>query len=80
MELETASAAEFTKEIKRILGWDKGRKPDATHVMSRELTGRHMHNWVPMVGYCMKAKGQPHFISRSKGISDDVRFVSVASN
>lgn len=83
VEIETASAGEFTKEIKRVLGWDKPsagrRQPGNTHLMSRELTGRHMHNFVPMVGYCMKDKGLPHFISRSKGIDEDVRYGSTFS-
>lgn len=59
--------------LQAFLGWNKGNQPADTHILTRRLTGRGLHTFIGLVGYCLKDSGLPHFRVTTKGVTDRVR-------
>ena len=46
----------------------------------RSLTGKRLHTWQGMIGYCMKDQHKPHFVMHMKGITqEEVDAVRIAA-
>ena len=60
-----------SRSLKAALGWDGTSAPVGACVCLKALTGRHLHTWHGLIGYCLKDEGLPHFNLHLKAISDE---------
>lgn len=61
VRLAATSPQSVSAMLKRALGWANGLAPPGAIVMCRKLTGRVLHTWHGLIGYCLKDQDQPHF-------------------
>jgi hypothetical protein len=61
--------SQVNKLIKTALGWNPAPKGGVVSV--RKCTGRGLHTWHGLIGYCLKDEGQPWFQVHLYNISDE---------
>jgi hypothetical protein len=72
-----SSPKQFRTELQKALGWGKGKDKDGTtHLHVKKLRGKGKngkghHDWLFMVGYCFKFRGQPGYEEYSKGLTEE---------
>ena len=70
LRLQGKSAASINARVKAALRWNiVDERPSNGRIKVAKLTGRSLHTWAGMVGYCMKDQHKPHFRTYHKGIS-----------
>lgn len=65
----TSSSKHFSREVRVMLGWHEGALKTDGSISAKSLSGKDMHTWVGMIGYCTKDAGRPDYQVFSKGVS-----------
>ena len=60
-----SSAQWASRHLREYLGWKK----DYGKIMMKGLTGKRLHTFIGMIGYCLKDEGQPYFKTEIVNIS-----------
>lgn len=60
---------EVSKLLKKYLGWDKS-PPSGSHILTKNLTGNGLHNYLGMLGYYIKDRGGDHFVMVQKNVNE----------
>ena len=70
IDIKSTSTQKINGDLKRALvAADDDGHP--LNVMVRQLSGRHLHTWIGMVGYCQKDMGQPHYKFHSINVTTE---------
>ena len=68
---ECKGAVSMNRALNKLLGWDVAKPSPGARVMCRALTGKKLHTWHGMIGYCMKDMPEKHYAHVLHNISDD---------
>ena len=77
IRLVVSSGRRCSNELKKALGWMPKHDPAGSHILTKALTGKALHTWIGMIGYCTKDEGQPHFSYISHNITQVRRALRV---
>ena len=65
------NACSMNARLNKLLGWDDCKPSPGARVMCKSLSGKKLHTWHGLIGYCMKDSVEKHFECVTLNISDD---------